>query len=95
MEIAPDRCIVCNKPRPNTKKAPPGTDWTYLSGSTPVGAMACTKKCADVAVERHKRTGRVDLPARDADPRGKDSACRCLAWPCPCPCHKPNRKVPS
>ena len=58
-EIAPECCIVCGKENPHINNA---ANWSYLAGSTPIGAMACSKPCLDVAIQRHKTTGRVDTP---------------------------------
>ena len=39
-----------------------GSDWTYLAGATPLGALVCSKDCLAIALQRHNRTGRVDSP---------------------------------
>lgn len=62
VEIAPDGCVVCHEPKPDTEKAPPGSGWAYLAGSTPVGALVCSTTCMQVAAKRNRRTGRVDTP---------------------------------
>jgi hypothetical protein len=58
-ELAPEGCIVCDKKR---SEQPDG--WVYLAGSIPLGAMACSAACADVAVKRFAATGRVDTGER-------------------------------
>lgn len=60
VEVAPEGCVVCHEPKPDTEVAPPG--WAYLAGSTPVGALVCSAGCLNVATKRNKRTGRVDTP---------------------------------
>lgn len=49
-ELAPEECIVCGKPKPTL----------YLAGAVPVGSMACSADCAEVAIERFMQTGRCD-----------------------------------
>lgn len=56
-EIARTGCIVCRKPHPGVENAP---GWTYIAGAKPLGAMTCSDTCLKVAVDRYKRTGRVD-----------------------------------
>jgi hypothetical protein len=53
-DIAPDGCIICRK------KTPSAEGWTYLAGSKPMGAVACSSKCTQEAIERFNRTGRCD-----------------------------------
>jgi len=60
VEVAPPACIVCGQPRPDGENVP---GWHYLSGSTPLGAIACSPRCAEKAIDRHQRTGRVDTPS--------------------------------
>lgn len=57
-EIAPECCIVCWKENPKIPNAP---GWTYLAGATPIGSMACSEHCTNIAVERFKKTGRCDV----------------------------------
>ena len=83
-------CIVCHKPHPGGENVMP---WAYIAGSVPAGAITCGPRCTQVAVQRFERTGRTDLPAREDDPMGRMSACRCLTWPCPCACHRPMKKT--
>ena len=54
VECAPEGCIVCG--------SMVGMKGTYLAGAKPMGAVACLGKCTEVAIERHKKTGRVDVP---------------------------------
>ena len=58
-EIAPPNCVVCGKDKPEGENVP---GWTYLAGSTPIGATTCSPGCTGVAVHRHAQTGRVDTP---------------------------------
>ena len=58
-EMAPPCCVVCGKDHPGGENVP---GWTYLAGSTPIGATTCGPGCTRVAVNRHTRTGRVDTP---------------------------------
>lgn len=64
VEVAPKACIVCGKPAPEGQSNVPG--WSYLAGSKPVGAVTCSASCRDKAIDRHRRTGRVDTPAMRA-----------------------------
>jgi hypothetical protein len=57
-DIAPACCIVCQKKMP---EQPVTTQWIYLAGATPIGAMVCSKGCLSIAVARHKTSGRVDI----------------------------------
>lgn len=57
-ELAPEACIVCGKRMPEQPPTP--NTWVYLSGTEPLGSMACGAECAAVAVERFHRTGRCD-----------------------------------
>lgn len=59
-ELAPEQCIVCGKKPAKDEAARKAEGWVYLAGATPLGALACGAECAVVAVERWKRTGRVD-----------------------------------
>lgn len=53
IEVAPDReCIVCGKKLP--------TGGSYLVNAVPMGALACVGRCVNLALDRHRRTGRVD-----------------------------------
>jgi hypothetical protein len=61
-DLAPDACIVCGKPVPDT--APKENHWVYLSGSTPLGAIACSLECTVIAVERFNHTGRCDAKGK-------------------------------
>ncbi|HYV99655.1 MAG TPA: hypothetical protein VE967_19505 [Gemmatimonadaceae bacterium] len=57
VEIAPENeCIVCG-----LKRQADVQRWgIYLAGSIPLGALACSPRCAALAVDRMKETGRVD-----------------------------------
>jgi hypothetical protein len=59
-EIAPEACIVCAKPAPIADKAA-GQGWRYLAGAKPLGSLACSQRCQDVAIRRFYKTGRCDL----------------------------------
>lgn len=67
-ELAPDACIVCGKKRPETpigpRRYPYPHTWVYLAGAMPVGFMACSPECAEVAVERFLKTGRCDAKGK-------------------------------
>lgn len=59
VELAPFACIVCGKPKPEgVIENCPG--WSYLAGAKPIGALTCSDDCLEVALERHRKTGRVD-----------------------------------
>ena len=58
-ELAPECCIVCGIARPEVCD---DSEWTYIAGARPVGSLACSNKCLTIAIQRHKRTGRVDCP---------------------------------
>jgi hypothetical protein len=55
-ELAPEACIVCGK----TKTSKPPVQWVYLTGATPLGSVACSPECTQVAVDRFLKTGRCD-----------------------------------
>ncbi len=57
--IAPNACIVCEKPAPADAAS---SGWTYLANAKPVGALACSPECTAVAIDRHNKTGHVDVP---------------------------------
>lgn len=72
VECAPAACVVCGRPKPDAEEpeassvrasAVPARGWIYLAGSVPMGAIACSALCANKAIARHGRTGRVDVPA--------------------------------
>jgi len=63
LEVAPAHCIVCLK----HPSGPHGTGWTYISGAYPLGSMACSKKCLEIALHRYSVTGRTDLPLESED----------------------------
>jgi hypothetical protein len=58
IEVAPPCCIVCGKEKPDGENVP---GWVYLANAEPVAALACSEACTRTAVERHRRTGRVDV----------------------------------
>lgn len=59
--IAPKGCIVCGKAHPGGDNLP---GWSYLAGSTPMGAITCSTPCLNRAIERHHESGRVDVPSK-------------------------------
>lgn len=67
-EMAPSGCIVCGKPKDYVCQ--PKTNWIYLAGAKPLGAVVCSVKCELEAIERHKRTGRVDAPEERGSCKG-------------------------
>ncbi len=58
-ELARPNCIVCGHKHPEIENSP---GWTYLAGSRPIGALTCSDACLKIALERFKKTGRVDAP---------------------------------
>jgi hypothetical protein len=56
-ELAPNCCIVCKKLRPETDVE---RTWTYIAGGVPLGSMTCSRRCLEVALRRHEKTGRLD-----------------------------------
>jgi hypothetical protein len=62
VEVAPTCCIVCKKKLP---EQPSDEEWVYLAGSTPLGAMVCSKGCLGIAVVRHITNGRVDTAEKN------------------------------
>ncbi|VVB55177.1 Uncharacterised protein [uncultured archaeon] len=59
LEIAPECCIVCEKPMPDE---PDSAGWFYIIGVKPIGAIVCSQECFDKVKERHEKTGRIDTP---------------------------------
>lgn len=58
MDTAPTgRCVVCARKHPGGDNVP---GWVYLASSVPIGAMTCSEKCLRTALDRWKKTGRVD-----------------------------------
>lgn len=57
-DLAPAECVVCGLSM--NGPSPPG-GFVYLTGTTPLGAMACNGQCVKTAIDRWKRTGRCDV----------------------------------